>query len=254
MRLHDAAAKLQLQQAQLDSDRRVFEVQRQALETKLAAPGAGSPGPQVLQVVLPPDCGSRVSLALAPAYAPEFRKAHLVDDRCTVSFIDDLAVALTDMVASVPQAGTYIASVFGALHLPGARHMRVVPGGDVARAQAEIEFDLGLGSGDEGSDDGCSVVSSVRGSSSAAASVSVKADIFSGRGGGRGRAWFQALVRHVSTAGAGARPLTEAWYSLDSQLVAVLRTLLASNSVVIGLKHKASTFVGLLELLLRGAN
>ena len=254
MRRRDAEAKIQLQQAQLDSDRRVFEVERLALEARLSAPGAGSPGPQVLQVVLPTDHQSRVSQALLPAYAPEFRKAYLVDDRCTVQSIDLLAVALTDMVASVTGAGAYIASLFGALHLPGARHMRVVPGGDVARAQAEIEVDPGLVSGDEGSDDGCSVVSSVRSSRSAAASVSVKADIFSGRGGGKGRAWFQALVRHVSTAGTGTRLLTAAWYALDSQLVAVLRTLLAQNSVVVGLKHKASTFVGLLELLLRGAN
>ena len=46
----------------------------------------------------------------------------------------------------------------------------------------------------------------------------------------------------------------EAWYALDSQLVAVRRTLLAHGSVVVGLKHKASTFAGLLELLLRGAS
>ena len=71
-----------------------------------------------------------------------------------------MVVTLTDMVAAVPGAGTYIASLFCALHMPGARHMKIVPGGDVALAQAEIEVDLGLVSGDEGSDDGCSVVSS----------------------------------------------------------------------------------------------
>jgi hypothetical protein len=159
------------------------------------------------------------------------------------------------MVAMVPGSNAYIETVCGALHLPCARHMKVVLEGDVAQAQAELGFDHPEPvSGDEGSDDSGSVVSSRSARSATASAASVKADIFSGRRGGKDRAWFQAVVRHVSTAGSSARPLTGSWYYLDSRLVAVLRTLLAPGSILSGRKHKASTFVGLLELMLRAAN
>ena len=258
----EAEAGLRLEQARLDGERRAVELeramlrdQREAVAAAVAAPGAGSPSAGVLQLVLPTDYSALISQALAAACTPAFRRDHQIDDRCTVHTIESVVVSLTDMVAMITGATAYTATLFGALHLSGAKHMKVVPGGEVAQAQAELGFDTEAVSGDEGSDDGVSVVSSVRSARSASASTaSVKADIFSGGRSGRDRAWFQTVVRHVGTTGTVARQWTASWYHLDSRLAAVLRTLLAADSVVSGLKHKATTFIGLLELLLRSAN
>ncbi len=98
---------------------------------------------------------------MAPACTPAFRREHTADDQSTVSAIEQLVVILTDMVAMVPAFSAYIATICGALHLPGARHMKVVLEGDVAQAQAELGFAHPEPvSGDEGSDDSGSVVSS----------------------------------------------------------------------------------------------
>ena len=251
VRLEAAAARQAHEQGlqMLQHRAEVAELQASYLATARTARLDGAAG-STITIIKPVDHDKQITTALTSAFEQGFRDRHRIGSTTTVEDVSALVLELMTMVSKIQHAQLYLQLLAKHLRLPCVNDWEVVPGGDADLASREIAAAASLSLADEGteSDGSASEASSMRSrSTSSSGTTKVRIDLFGSDA--VSRADFTRLVQHVESS-VGDRTITKAWHTYDTKLLVVLQSLLEPNSVAAKRTFQASTFGGLLALLL----